>query len=77
MSVIINKTGAGKVIDWDDTEGLSNFIDDCWERFQTNRLDIQSEEISGYSRRALTARMAELMDSLIEDEDIREAAENS
>lgn len=77
MSVIINKTGAGKVIDWEDSEGLSNFIDDCWERYRTNRLDIQSEEISGYSRRALTARMAELMDSLIEDEDTREAAENS
>ena len=64
MAIILKDTGAGTVADWNDCETMSGFIDGCWKRFQEDSPDAGTENISAYSRKNLTARMARLLDSL-------------
>lgn len=66
MARIINSTKAGVVFDWNDRASIAKYIDYCWERFKSGSLAADTENIEQYSRRALTARMAALMDSLID-----------
>ena len=64
MAMILKETGAGTVAEWDDYAAISGFIDRCWDQFKSDATVVPEMDISGYSRRNLTARMAELMDEL-------------
>ena len=66
MARILNSTKAGVVFNWDDMPSVKKYIDICWERFMSGTLTADTENIGQFSRRALTARMAGLMDSLID-----------
>lgn len=66
MAEILEETGSGKMIGWDDHEGTRDFIDSCWKRFLDDNLVSEAANISQYSRKALTAKMARLMESLLE-----------
>ena len=55
-----------KLFKWDDAEGMKDFIDTCWEKFRNDDRTSDTADISGYSRRELTAKMARLMESLLE-----------
>ncbi len=66
MAEILEETGSGKMIGWDDHEGTRDFIDSCWKRFMDDDLVSEAANISQYSRKALTAKMARLMESLLE-----------
>lgn len=66
MARILNSTKAGVVFNWDDGASVRKYIDICWEKFKTDTLQADTENIGQFSRRALTSRMAALMDSLID-----------
>ena len=66
MARILNSTKAGVVFDWDDEASVRKYIDMCWEQFKDGTLKAATENIGQFSRRALTERMATLMDSLID-----------
>lgn len=72
MAKIINSTKAGVVFDWNDYESVKHYMNSCWNRFKEGSLHSDAENITKYSRRELTARMARLMDSLIKTEKTNE-----
>ena len=66
MSELLDETRSGRMIEWDDAEGMKDFIDTCWEKFRNDDRTSDTTDISRYSRRELTAKMARLMESLLE-----------
>lgn len=66
MARIINSTKAGVVFDWNDEISIKKYIDICWDRFNSGTLNAGTGNIEQFSRKALTSRMAALMDSLID-----------
>jgi glycosyltransferase involved in cell wall biosynthesis len=65
MAMIVNKTHAGVVFDWDDEASIEKYIDFCWTRFKTDSFENPTEGIEQFSRRELTRKMAALMDSIM------------
>lgn len=65
MARILSETQAGFVFEWDDKASVRKYIDICWEKFLSGTLEADTRNIEQYSRRALTRKMAALMDSLI------------
>ena len=65
MAMIVNETGTGTVIDWNDQEGISQYIEQCWKRHLEGRLSSDGADLSRFTRRSLTRRMAGLFDKII------------
>lgn len=65
MARIINSSKAGVVFEWEDYDSTKKYIDICWNRFKEGTLMSEAENISQYSRRELTGRMARLMESVM------------
>ena len=65
MAMIVNETGTGTVIDWNDKEGISQYIEQCWKRHLEGRLSSDGADLSRFTRRSLTRRMAGLFDKII------------
>ena len=65
MAMIVNETGTGTVIDWNDKEGISQYIEQCWKRHLEGRLSSDGADLSRFTRRNLTRRMAGLFDKII------------
>ena len=68
MADVIRETHSGVMLDWDDYGGIRKFLDDCWEKFKSDEPESENADISGYSRKELTGRMARLMESLLEQD---------
>lgn len=66
MADVLKESRCGKMLDWDDCEGIGKFVDECWEKFLADDLATDPGDIAKYSRRNLTASMARLMESLME-----------
>lgn len=66
MSMILNKTNTGVVVDWEDKISMKKYIDDCWKAHLDGNLTIKDGEISAFTRRNLTRQMAELFDKITE-----------
>ena len=64
MSMILNDSKAGIVLDWEDKASLASFIDRCWEKHLKGELTVEDADISQFTRRNLTRRMAQLFDKL-------------
>lgn len=64
MSMILNEAKAGIVLDWEDKTSLASFIDHCWKRHLKGELKVEDADISQFTRRNLTRRMARLFDRL-------------
>lgn len=64
MSMILNMTKTGIVLDWEDKESISRYIDLCWERHLKGILTVEDADISQFTRRKLTHKMARLLDSI-------------
>ena len=71
MSMILDRTNTGIVLDWNDKESLRNHIDICWTRHLEGQLKTDSTDISGFTRRSLTRQMAELFDKTVKDSSFR------
>ena len=66
MSMILKETKAGMVLDWNDRSSIQNYIDHCWSEHLNGVLTVGNADISGFTRRNLTHRMAQLFDKIIE-----------
>ena len=64
MAMILNETKTGVVLDWEDREAIACHIDSCWETHLAGKLVTDGADISQFTRRSLTRRMAQLFDSL-------------
>jgi len=60
MSMILEEAGTGIVLDWDDKEGLTGYIDQCWKRHLEGKLTTEGADISRFTRRNTARQMAEL-----------------
>ena len=65
MAMIVNETSTGTVINWNDKEGIRQYIEQCWERHLEGRLSSDGADLSRFTRRSLTRRMAGLFDNII------------
>ena len=65
MSIILNTTRTGVVLDWEDKDSLNKYIDLCWRRHLKGELRVEDADISQFTRRNLTHRMAELFDRVV------------
>ena len=66
MSMILNTTKTGVVLDWEDKISLDRFIELCWQNHLKGKLTVEDADISQFTRRNLTRRMASLFDSLLD-----------
>ena len=64
MSMIIDEAESGKTIDWDDKEGLRDFIRECWKRYLDGGIEVRIPDISRFTRRNLTTRLVQLFDKI-------------
>ena len=62
MSMILNTTKTGVVLNWDDETSIARYIDLCWKRHLKGELTVDDADISQFTRRNLTRRMTELFD---------------
>jgi hypothetical protein len=67
MSMILNNTKTGLVLNWDDRKSIARYIDLCWEKHLDGSLSVEDADISQFTRRNLTRRMAQLFDKLIKE----------
>ena len=67
MAMILKQTQTGAVIDWEDRYSIKQFIDSCWEKHLEGRLNIEGGDISQFTRRNLSRRMAQLFNSLVRE----------
>jgi hypothetical protein len=65
MAMILNETKTGVVLDWEDREAIAQFIDSCWEKHLAGELATDGADISQFTRRNLTRRMAQLFEETI------------
>ena len=66
MSMILNNTKTGHVLNWDDKKSIEKYIDICWKDHLNGHLSVEDADISQFTRRNLTRRMAQLFDKLTE-----------
>ena len=64
MSMILNNTKTGIVLDWEDKKSIARYIDLCWTKHLNGCLTVENADISQFTRRNLTKRMAELFEKL-------------
>ena len=64
MSMILNTTKTGVVLDWEDKASLDRYIELCWQNHLKGKLTVEDADISQFTRRNLTRRMAQLFDSI-------------
>ena len=65
MSMILNNTKTGLVLDWEDRKSIARYIDMCWEKHMAGQLTVENADISQFTRRNLTRRMAQLFEKVI------------
>lgn len=65
MAMILDDTRTGVTIDWEDRESLRKFILDCWNRHRKGELKTEGTDISRFTRRNLTRRMAQLFNVIL------------
>ena len=64
MAMILDRTKSGVVLDWEDKAEIATYIDQCWEKHLEGRLTTEDADISQFTRRNLTRRMAQLFDRI-------------
>ena len=64
MSMILNTTKTGVVLDWNDKTSIDRFIELCWKNHLEGCLTVDDADISQFTRRNLTRRMAELFERI-------------
>jgi hypothetical protein len=67
MSMILNTTKTGVVLNWDDEASIARFLDLCWKNHLEGRLTVDDADISQFTRQNLTHRMAELFNRLVHE----------
>ena len=65
MAAVLQETQAGKIFDWDDSAGISEYVDCLWETFRSGNEAVFEADIEMYSRRMTTRKMVEIFNTLI------------
>ncbi len=65
MSIILNQTKTGFVLEWNDKASLTKFIDICWNKHLRGELTVEDADLTQFTRRNLTRRMAKLFDEVL------------
>ncbi len=60
----LEETAAGIVAGFDDKNKMKTILKEYFEKYQQNNLRVESAAIDNYSRRTLTGRFAELLESI-------------
>lgn len=63
-AALINSTNAGVVVDFEDEQGLKNFVLDAYNRYKKGSLSCKSTNIEQFSRRNLTEKLSVLLNQL-------------
>ena len=66
MSMILDNTKTGLVLNWEDKKSIEKYIEICWKKHLEGHLAVEDADISQFTRRNLTRRMAQLFDQLTE-----------
>ena len=64
MSMILNNTKTGVVLNWDDKKSIEKYIDICWKDHLEGKLSVEDADISQFTRRNLTHRMVQLFEKI-------------
>ena len=64
-AAILNETHAGKMLDFQDSQGIKAQVINYFNKYQTQSLVESSSQINSYSRRALTHKLANVLDQMI------------
>ena len=67
MANVVRDTGTGVVYNWDDEKKIRTYIDFCWDEFKQGDLKDIYSDISMYSRRRLTKRLASLLNEITDN----------
>jgi glycosyltransferase involved in cell wall biosynthesis len=62
---ILNRTDAGRMIDYQDEKGTEDYILSLIADFEKGNLAVDVKNIDNFSRRKLTASLAQILDSLV------------
>lgn len=65
MAMILDSTKTGKVLEWEDKTAIAKHIDSCWEMHLNGELTTDGADISQFTRRNLTHRMAQLFEKTV------------
>ena len=60
--MIVGRTKTGVVIDWEDKDAMTKYIDDAWKKHLDGKLSVEDADITRFTRRSLTAEMASLLE---------------
>ena len=61
---VLEETAAGEMCGWEDADGMETMLDKAWKAYRGETAPIVPERIEKYSRKALTERLAKLLDSV-------------
>ena len=64
MAGIINEKNAGEVKNWEDKEGIGDFVERHWNAFLKGCDLYNGKDVSEYSRRNLSKKMAQIMNEI-------------
>jgi len=63
-SLVLNETGAGKIVDFDDKANTKRIVLEYYNLYKTNSLQVNTDSVERFSRRSLTGELAILLNSL-------------
>ena len=65
LAEILNKTNAGKVVDFEDNETLKSTILDLYSKYKKGNLRIDSNNVEQFHRKELTNKLAEIIKNTV------------
>ncbi len=68
---IVEKAGAGSVVDFEDLEGFKTAIRKLFQQFLDGKLTVQSTGVSQYSRKSLCGDIAKILDNISHKKTLR------
>lgn len=63
-AALINSTGAGAIVDFDDEKSLKSFVVEAYQQYKKGTLTCKSSNIEQYSRRNLTHKLSNILNTL-------------
>lgn len=64
MAMVLKETGAGVMADWDNEKAIRDCLEAAWKAFKAGGVPSVTADVSRYERRALTAELAKLLESV-------------
>jgi glycosyltransferase involved in cell wall biosynthesis len=62
---ILEQTNAGKIVEYDDAQGLKQNINNYFREYRAGDLSIDSKQVNFFSRKVLTAELAKVLEKII------------